>query len=239
MATPHNQAEMGEIAKTVLMPGDPLRAKFIADTFLENPVQFNTVRNMFGYTGTYHNKKLSVMASGMGIPSIAIYAYELYVSYGVENIIRIGTAGSYFEDIDLFDVILATGAYSESSFAKYFCGNEEKIQRPSLKLNNDLRNAANKLGAKVHEGLIFSSDQFYHIGEWNDYALKTALDNRLLAAEMESFGLFAIAQALGKNAACLLTVSDNIITHKETTSEERRSHLLDMIKIALEAVQDY
>ena len=239
MATPHNQAEIGEIAKTVLMPGDPLRAKFIADTFLENPVQFNTVRNMFGYTGTYHNKKLSVMASGMGIPSIAIYAYELYVSYGVENIIRIGTAGSYFEDIDLFDVILATGAYSESSFAKYFCGNEEKIQRPSLKLNNDLRNAANKLGAKVHEGLIFSSDQFYHIGEWNDYALKTALDNRMLAAEMESFGLFAIAQALGKNAACLLTVSDNIITHKETTSEERRSHLLDMIKIALEAVQEY
>ena len=239
MATPHNQAEIGEIAKTVLMPGDPLRAKFIADTFLENPVQFNTVRNMFGYTGTYHNKKLSVMASGMGIPSIAIYAYELYVSYGVENIIRIGTAGSYFEDIDLFDVILATGAYSESSFAKYFCGNEDKIQRPSLKLNNDLRNAANKLGAKVHEGLIFSSDQFYHIGEWNDYALKTALDNRMLAAEMESFGLFAIAQALGKNAACLLTVSDNIITHKETTSEERRSHLLDMIKIALEAVQDY
>ena len=103
MATPHNQAEMGEIAKTVLMPGDPLRAKFIADTFLENPVQFNTVRNMFGYTGTYNNKKISVMASGMGIPSIAIYAYELYKFYGVENIIRIGTAGAYFEDIDLFE----------------------------------------------------------------------------------------------------------------------------------------
>ena len=123
MATPHNQAEMGEIAKTVLMPGDPLRAKFIADTFLENPVQFNTVRNMFGYTGTYNGKKISVMASGMGIPSIAIYAYELYKFYGVENIIRIGTTGAYHEDIELFDVILATGAYSESTFAKYFCGN--------------------------------------------------------------------------------------------------------------------
>ena len=239
MATPHNQAEMGEIAKTVLMPGDPLRAKFIADTFLENPVQFNTVRNMFGYTGTYKDKKISIMASGMGIPSIAIYAYELYKFYGVENIIRIGTAGSYFEDIDLFEVILATGAYSESTFAKYFCGNEDKIQKPSAKLNADLKKASEKLGIKVHEGLVFSSDQFYHVGEWDDYALKTAIDNKLLAAEMESFGLFAIAQALGKNAACMLTVSDNIITHKETTSEERRAHLLEMIKIALEAIENY
>ena len=239
MATPHNQAEMGEIAKTVLMPGDPLRAKFIADTFLENPVQFNTVRNMFGYTGTYQGKKISVMASGMGIPSIAIYAYELYKFYGVENIIRIGTAGSYFEDIDLFEVVLATGAYSESTFAKYFCGNEDKIQKPSPKLLKDLKAAADKVGIKVHEGLVFSADQFYHIGEWDDVALKTALDNKLLCAEMESFGLFAIANALGKNAACMLTISDNIITHKETTSEERRSHLLEMIKIALEAVKDY
>lgn len=238
MATPHNQAEMGEIAKTVLMPGDPLRAKFIADTFLENPVQFNTVRNMFGYTGTYNNKKLSVMASGMGIPSIAIYAYELYKFYGVENIIRIGTAGAYHEDIELFDVILATGAYSESTFAKYFCGNEDKIQKPSPVLLENIRKAANKLGAKVREGLVFSADQFYHVGEWDEYALKTALDNNLLVAEMESFGLFSIANALGKNAACMLTVSDNIITHKETTSEERRSHLIDMIKIALEAVNE-
>ena len=239
MATPHNQAEMGEIAKTVLMPGDPLRAKFIADTFLENPVQFNTVRNMFGYTGTYHNKKLSVMASGMGIPSIAIYAYELYKFYGVENIIRIGTAGAYFEDIDLFDVVLVTGAYSESSFAKYFCGNEDKIQKPSPKLYSDIKAAAVKLNAKIREGLIFSSDQFYHVGEFDDLAIKTAIDNKLLCAEMESFGLFAIADALNKNAACLLTISDNIITHKETTSEERRAHLLDMIKIALEAVEEY
>lgn len=239
MATPHNQAELGEIAKTVLMPGDPLRAKFIADTFLENPVQFNTVRNMFGYTGTYNGKKISVMASGMGIPSIAIYAYELYKFYGVENIIRIGTAGAYSEDIDLFEVVLATGAYSESTFAKYFCGNEDKIQKPSEKLVSDLRQASIKTGIKVREGLVFSADQFYHIGEWDDYALKTAIDNKLLCAEMESFGLFAIANALGKQAACMLTISDNIITHKETTSEERRSHLLEMIKIALEAVQDY
>ena len=239
MATPHNQAEMGEIAKTVLMPGDPLRAKFIADNFLENVVQFNTIRNMFGYTGTYNGKKLSIMASGMGIPSIAIYAYELYEFYGVENIIRIGTAGAYFEDIELFDVVLATGAYSESTYAKYFCGNEDKVQKPSPRLLADLKEASEKMGVKVHEGLIFSSDQFYHIGEWNDYALKTAIDNHLLCAEMESFGLFAIANALGKDAACLLTISDNIITHKETTSEERRSHLLEMIKIALEAVKDY
>ena len=117
MATPHNQAQMGEIAKTVLMPGDPLRAQFIAETFLENPVQFNSVRNMFGYTGTYKGKKVSVMGSGMGIPSISLYAYELYKFYGVENIIRIGSCGAYTEDMQVFDTILATGAYSESTYA--------------------------------------------------------------------------------------------------------------------------
>lgn len=239
MATPHNQAQMGEIAKTVLMPGDPLRAKFIADTFLENPVQFNTVRNMFGYTGTYKGKKISVMGSGMGIPSIAIYSYELYKFYGVENIIRIGSAGAYFEDIDLFETILVTGAYSDSTYAEYFCGNKDKIQKPSEQLCADLKKASEDLGIKVREGLVFSADQFYHIGECDDLALKTAIDNNLLCAEMESFGLFATAKALGKNAACMLTISDNIITHKETTSEERRSHLLDMIKIALEATKNY
>ena len=124
MATPHIQAEMGEIAKTVLMPGDPLRAKFIAETFLENPVQFNMVRNMFGYTGTYKGKKISVMGSGMGIPSIGIYAHELYAFYGVEEIIRVGSTGAFTEDINIYDTILVTSAYSDSSFAKCKCGDD-------------------------------------------------------------------------------------------------------------------
>ena len=240
MSTPHNQAEMGDIAKTVLMPGDPLRAEFIAQKFLENPVQFNTVRNMFGYTGTYQGKKISVMGSGMGIPSIAIYSYELFQFYGVENIIRIGSAGAYSEDINIYDTILVTGAYSESSYAKYFSGSEDKIQYPNEKLVEDLRKASETCGIKVREGLVFSSDQFYFADdERTKQCFDTAIANNLLCAEMESFGLFATAKALGKNAACMLTISDNIATHKETTSEERRSRLLDMIKIALEAAKDY
>ena len=239
MATPHNQAEMGEIAKTVLMPGDPLRAQFIAETFLENPVQFNTVRNMFGYTGTYKGKKISVMGSGMGIPSIGIYSYELYKFYGVENIIRIGSAGAFTEELDIYDTVLVSGAYSESSFALYQSGDTDKIQYPDEQLKNDLKKASDKLGIEVHEGLVFSADQFYYEDNMLPTAMKAAQDYHLLAAEMESFGLFHVAKVLGKKAACMLTISDNLVSHKETTSEERRSRLVNMIKIALEAAKDY
>ncbi|MBQ6334325.1 MAG: purine-nucleoside phosphorylase [Erysipelotrichaceae bacterium] len=238
MATPHNSAKMGDIAKTVLMPGDPLRAKFIADTFLEDPTLFNVVRNMFGYTGTYKGKKVSVMGSGMGIPSISLYAHELYAFYGVENIVRIGSTGTYKEDINVFDTILATGSYSDSSFAKCMCGDESVFQYPDPELNRRLKEAATKLGIEVREGLIWSSDVFYYDEKMLPGALKTAMDNDLLCAEMESFGLFATAKNLGKKAACILTVSDNIITHVETTAEERQEKLLDMIKIALEAVEE-
>ena len=238
MSTPHNRANLGEVAKTVLMPGDPLRAKFIAETFLENPVEFNTVRNMFGYTGTYHGKKVSVMGSGMGIPSIGIYSYELYKFYGVENIIRIGSAGAFTEELDIYDTILVTGAYSESSYALYQSGDTEKIQKPDPELSAQLKAAAEKLGIEVHEGYVMSSDQFYYEENTLPLALKAAEENHLLAAEMESFGLFHNAKVLGKKAACMLTISDNLATHKETTSEERRSRLVNMIKIALEAVID-
>ncbi len=238
MSTPHNQANIGEIAKTVLMPGDPLRAEFIANTFLENPVQFNTVRNMFGYTGTYNGKKVSIMGSGMGIPSIGIYSYELFKFYGVEKIIRIGSAGAFTEELDIYDTILVTGAYSESSYAYYQSGDTDKIQRPDPELCRELKESADKLGIEVHEGLVMSSDQFYYEDNMLPVALKAAEDNHLLAAEMESFALFHNAKVFGKSAACMLTVSDNLATHKETTSEERRSHLVNMIKIALEAVMD-
>lgn len=235
MGTPHNSANMGDIAKTVIMPGDPLRAKFIAETFLENPVQFNTVRNMFGYTGTYKGRKVSVMGSGMGIPSISLYAYELYSFYGVENIVRVGSCGAYTEELDVYDTILVTGSHSESSFAKEFCDNEDKIQKPSDELNTKLKEAADKLGIQVHEGLISSSDVFYSSEQTLKRTMETVKKYNLLAAEMESFGLFAVAKFLGKKGACMLTVSDHLVTHKETTAEERQTRFLNMIKIALEA----
>ena len=158
MSTPHNKAEKGQIAKTVLMPGDPLRAKFIAETFLENPVLFNDVRGMLGYTGTWQGKPVSVMGSGMGMPSIGIYSHELYAQYGVENIIRIGSAGSYTEGAKLYDVVLATAAYSESSYAKTMSGFEGDTTRPSAELNDRLRASAAALGAAVDGGGIHSSD---------------------------------------------------------------------------------
>ena len=164
MSTPHNNANYGDIAKTVLMPGDPLRAKFIAETFLENPVLFNTVRNMFGYTGTYKGKKVSVMGSGMGMPSIGIYSYELYNEYGVENIIRIGSAGGYTKEAKIYDVILANKAYSESSYAKTQCGYESDTLYPDAELNDKLKKAAKELNIPLQEGGIHSSDVFYRQG---------------------------------------------------------------------------
>ena len=235
MSTPHNEAKMGDIAPTVLMPGDPLRAKFIADTFLTDAVQFNTVRNMFGYTGFYKGKRISVMASGMGIPSIGIYSYELYTQYGVENIIRIGSAGAFLAEIKLYETILVTGAYSESTYALLQSGDKETIQKPSEELNELLRKTAAELNIPIREGIVYSSDAFYTEDPLNEYR-KEALNKGSLCAEMESFGLFHNAKVLGKKAACLLTISDNIATHEETTHEERRFALVNMIKIALEAV---
>ena len=161
MSTPHNRANPGDFAKTVLMPGDPLRAKFIAETFLENPRLVTDVRGMLGYTGTYQGHPVSVMGSGMGMPSIGIYSYELYSQYGVENIIRIGSAGSYTEKAKVFDVVLATGAYSESNYAVTQSGDTDDIQKPSEELNNALRASAKKQGIPLIEGTIHSSDVFY------------------------------------------------------------------------------
>ncbi len=237
MSTPHNAAEKGQIAKTVLMPGDPLRAKFIAETFLENPVEFNTVRNMFGYTGTYNGKEVSVMGSGMGMPSIGIYSYELYAFYGVENIIRIGSAGGYTADMKLYDVVLATKAFSESTFAKVQGGHEGKTLEPSAELNEKLEKAADKLGIPVVKTCIHSSDVFYRSGE-NTYLNELVNEHGCQCVEMESFALFANAKSLGKNAACLLTISDNLVTHELTTAEERQNSFTNMMKIALEVAAE-
>ena len=232
MSTPHNMANIGDIAKVVLMPGDPLRAKYIAETYLDDVVQFNNVRNMFGYTGTYKGKKVSVMGSGMGMPSIGIYSFELFSQYGVEAIIRIGSAGSYREDYEIYDVVLASGAYSESNYAKVLTGNEASITYPSAELNDLIKATAEELDLDLKEGVIHSSDIFYHIDE----AYKKGIeDNNCVAVEMESFALFENAKALNKKAACILTISDSLVTHEETTAEERQTSFNKMITIALES----
>ena len=232
MSTPHNMANIGDIAKVVLMPGDPLRAKYIAETYLDDVVQFNNVRNMFGYTGTYKGKKVSVMGSGMCMPSIGIYSFELFSQYGVEAIIRIGSAGSYREDYEIYDVVLASGAYSESNYAKVLTGNEASITYPSAELNDLIKATAEELDLDLKEGVIHSSDIFYHIDE----AYKKGIeDNNCVAVEMESFALFENAKALNKKAACLLTISDSLVTHEETTAEERQTSFNKMITIALES----
>ena len=231
MATPHNKAEVGQIAKTVLMPGDPLRAKWIAETFLEDAKCFNTVRGMLGYTGKYKGVEVSVMGSGMGIPSIGIYSYELFKFYGVENIVRIGSAGAFKPELDLFDVVIVDHAYSASTYAKEAFGYTEDVQLPSEELNALLEEAAQSQGKKYWKGYIQSSDNFY-----SDYTIEREPKKYdLLCAEMESFGLFANARHLGKKAACILTISDSIVNKVETTPEQRQTGFVDMMEIALAA----
>jgi len=234
--TPHiGVTEQGVIAKTVLMPGDPLRAKFIADTFLEDAVQFNNVRGMMGFTGTYKSRKISVMGSGMGMPSIGIYSFELFKFYGVEQIIRIGSCGAYTDELNLYDVILASDAYSESAYAKVQTGNDSDVMLPSEELNADLEAAAKELNIPLHKCRIHSADVFYN---QQDGYFQSVRDNHgCKAVEMESFALFANAKVTGKKAACLLTVSDSLVTHEVTTAEERQNAFTEMMKIALEMAE--
>ena len=237
MSTPHIAAEPGDFAKTVLMPGDPLRAQFIAETFLKDVRQVTAVRGMLGFTGTYEGRPISVMGSGMGMPSIGIYSYELFKFYGVDNIIRIGSAGSYTEKAKLFDVVLATGAVSESSYAKTQSGFEGHITFPSQELNNKLRASAAEQGIPLIEGNIHSSDVFYRqpSDEKPTYWEKLRDQQGCVCVEMESFALFANAQVLGKHAACLLTISDSFVSPEVTTAEQRQKSFTDMMKVALGA----
>lgn len=233
MSTPHISAQKSQIAKVVLMPGDPLRAKFIAETFLESVTQFNEIRNMYGYTGTYQGVAVSVMGSGMGMPSIGIYSYELFSAYDVEAIIRIGSAGSYSEDAKVYDVILADSAYSESSFAQVAFGIDEDVLAPSQDLNELILATASDLMIPVTAAKIHSSDVFYR---QTDRSYETIRDQHGVAAvEMESFALFANAQGLGKKAACLVTISDSFVTQEVTSAKERQVSFTNMMKIALES----
>ena len=231
--TPHIEVkDPSLIAKTVLMPGDPLRAKFIAETFLTDVKQINGVRNMFGYTGLYKGKPITVFGSGMGQPSIGIYSYELFEFYGVENIIRIGSAGSYSADLAVYDTVLVTHAYSESTFAKVAFDIEGDILPANVELNNLLRECAVAVNVPLKEAIIHSSDVFYHTGSFSWQKLRD--EKGCKAVEMESYALFANAIATGKKAACLLTISDSFITHEVTTSEERQNSFTNMMKVALE-----
>jgi len=235
MSTPHNSARKGEIAKTVLMPGDPLRAKFIAEKYLDNAVQFNTVRGMLGFTGTYKGKPVSAMGSGMGIPSIGIYSFELFTTYDVDNIIRVGSAGGYSEDLDLHDIVLAEEAYSESTYARYQSGFEGDVIAASATLTAKLKESASNIGAKITSGRIHSSDIFYRtIKSEPDYWKRVRDEKNCLSVEMESFGLFHNANITGKNAACLLTISDVLFDlGNEVPAEERENTFTTMMEIAL------
>ena len=236
MPTPHIAAENGRIAKTVLMPGDPLRAKKIAETFLEAPVLFNSVRGMLGYTGTYRGKPVSVMGSGMGMPSMGIYSYELFTQYGVENIIRVGSAGAYLPELNLYDVVLVSGAWTESSYAHTMSGCEDDTAYPSEQLNGLLEQSANRLGIPFLAGVVHSSDVFYRRprqGENPPYWHAIRDQKGCVAVEMEAFALFHNAKATGQNAACLLTISDSLVTHELTTAEEREKSFTGMMEIAL------
>jgi purine-nucleoside phosphorylase len=233
-ATPHIQVTVdGLIAKTVLMPGDPLRAKYIAETFLTDVICFNEVRGMYGFTGTYKGQRVSVMGSGMGMPSIGIYSYELFSNYGVENIIRIGSCGAYSPDLKLYDVILAKDAYSESSFALAQAGETRDTLPANTEINQVITASANELNIPLHIGTIHSSDVFYR--QHGSVHVEMFEKHGCLAVEMESFALFHNANVLGKRAACLLTVSDSLVTHEETTSAERQTAFEQMMKVALDA----
>lgn len=232
LPTPHIEAPLGEIEKTVIMPGDPLRAKFIADNFLENVKCFNTVRNILGFTGTYNGKAVSVMASGMGMPSMGIYSYELFNFYNVENIIRIGTAGALHDDIKLMDLVLAAGACTDSSYAQQFGLNGSFASIASFSLLQKAFQIAseNKLNVKV--GNVLSTDVFYHD---NQQAMLSWKKMGVLAVEMEAAALYMNAARSHKNALCLLTISDLILKDNESlTAKERQESLVQMIKLSLE-----
>ena len=235
MATPHNQGEKGDVARTVLMPGDPLRAKYIAEHYLENVCQFNTVRNMFGYTGTYKGQSVSVMGSGMGMPSIGIYSYELYSMYDVENIIRIGSAGSYCDELDVLDLVLVESAWSESSFAKVQGGENADVLYPDLTLNDAIVEAAKRLEIPLKQCRIHSSDVFYHEDNVPDYRTFYR-EHQCKCVEMESFALFHNARVLGKKAACLLTISDSFVSTKALSAKERETSFDAMMRLTLETV---
>ena len=230
--TPHIGAKYGEIAETVIMAGDPLRAKFMAENFLENPVQFNNVRGMLGFTGTYQGKRVSVMGHGMGIPSIAIYTYELYNFYGVKTIIRVGSAGSMHPDLHVGDLCIAMGACTNSNFAAQYEMPGTYAPIADYNLLRGAADACDRLGYHYMVGNVLSSDTFYsdnpHSDKW--------MNMGVLAVEMEAAALYMNAARSGNHALVILTISDHILTGEETTAEERQTTFTNMMKVAFSLI---
>jgi len=230
MPTPHNNAVKGDIAKTVLMPGDPLRAKFIAENYLENPVCYNEVRGMLGFTGTYKGIKVSVQGSGMGMPSMGIYSWELFNEYDVENIIRIGTAGAVTDNVNLRDIVIGMSASTNSTYADQYRLPGTYAPTASWNILSAAVKSAEEKGSIFHVGNILSSDTFYDdadsLAQWQKMGV--------LAIEMESAALYMNAARANKNALCILTVSDCPLRNLSTTAEERQTSFRDMMEIALE-----
>ena len=235
MATPHIQAKKNEIAKIVIMPGDPLRAKFIAEEYLVDVKLVNTVRNMYAYTGYYKNKRVTVMGSGMGCPSMGIYCFELYKFYDVETIIRVGSCGSFNPSVKLLDVVLVNNSYSESNFAHLFNGYTGKVIPSTKEVNDKVIGVANKLGVNVHFGNILTSDCFDYYIDFEKMYNRLPKELNLLGAEMECFALFHTAKSLNKNAACLLTVVDSRHEKRVISASERQKTLTNMLNIAIES----
>ncbi len=235
--TAHIESSKDDIAKVVLMPGDPLRAKYIAEHFLTDYKLVNSVRNMFAYTGYYKGNKVTVFSSGMGIPSIGIYAYELFKFYDVEKIIRIGTSGTIHKDVKLLDVILATSAYSVSTFPLLFDGDTDKEYESSSELNNLIIEKGKELGVNIKSGKIITSDVFDPYVDGEKF-MSNFPNEDFLASEMEAFCLFYLAKKLNRQATSLLTVVDSKYDKRSLTSEEREQSLNDMISLALESVSN-
>lgn len=236
MSTPHNKANTEDIAKTVIMPGDPLRAKYIAENFLDNYKLVNDVRNMFAYTGFYKGHRITVMASGMGMPSMGIYSYELYKIYNVENIIRIGSCGSYIPELNLFDIVLSNDVFSEGNFALTLNNDDCHIVSSNLELNNIIENTAKENGIYVTIGNTICTDCFdVYMTDVNKFLNRIPEGFNPVSAEMEAFALFYVAKMFNKKASCLMSVVDSKYIDKIATPEERESGLNNMIKLALEA----
>lgn len=230
--TPHNAAVEGQIAKTVLMPGDPLRAKLLADTYLENVEQFNTVRNMFGYTGTYKGQPVSVMGSGMGMPSIGIYSYELFNFYGVDNILRIGSAGGLAPEVKLRDIVIGMSSSTDSNYPSQYGMPGTIAPTADFGLLSKAVAGAEKLGYPVRVGNILASDVFYTVD--NSHSKWASMD--VLAVEMESAALYLNAMYAHKHALTLLTISDLPLTGEALTAEERQASFTQMMEVALSVV---
>lgn len=236
MSTPHNEANLGDFAKTVIMPGDPLRAKYIAENFLENYKLINKVRGIYAYTGTYKNKELSVMASGMGMPSMGIYSYELYKFYGVENIIRIGSCGGYIPELKLFDIVLSENVFSEGNFALTFNNDDCHIVSANSTLNSVIEATSKETSINLVKGNTVCTDFFdVYMTDINKFLERIPEGFNPVSAEMEAFALFYTAKFLNKNAACLMSVVDSKYIKNVATADERESGLNNMIKLALDS----